>query len=77
MLCLCGAKLNPDAAPNALPEPHRPRPSRAAGSFYGPSPAVPALSYSNRLISRLRLEFFMPLRPDWLMKRPRHLRHAA
>ena len=35
MLCLCGALLNPDVAPAALPEPYRQRPSRAAGSFHG------------------------------------------
>lgn len=35
MLCLCGALLNPDVAPAALPEPYRQRPSRAAGSFIG------------------------------------------
>ena len=35
MLCLCGALLNPDVAPAALPEPYRQRPSRAAGSFDG------------------------------------------
>ena len=42
MLCLCGALLNPDVAPAALPEPYRQRPSRAAGSFIGPSPVVDA-----------------------------------
>ena len=36
MLCLCGALLNPDVAPAALPEPYRQRPSRAAGSFIDP-----------------------------------------
>lgn len=40
MFCLYGALLNPDVAPAALPEPYRQRPSRAAGSFYGPEGAI-------------------------------------
>ena len=42
MLCLCGALLNPDVAPAALPEPYRQRPSRAAGSFTGSKSDIPA-----------------------------------
>lgn len=36
MLCPYRALLNPGVAPAVLPEPHRPRPSRAAGSFFDP-----------------------------------------
>jgi hypothetical protein len=40
MLCLSGVLLNPDVEPEVLPEPHRQRSSRAAGSFNDPKADV-------------------------------------